>query len=217
MPNILQSASVFLRPRALNTWMALSFCNKQSWQLESQLLRTFKGSQKDHPVSWRAKRGSWSSGPGGGWGPSRLNLKFWLLSHYNSLELCVSSRNWCWLGLMLIGDSILAAEDANFWDERDAPSDVRCLCVFLCCFHHLKITSQGPPINYKRKDGFIEVHIGQGLCNWLNQFTQLSALPLGTQSSQLRWGGEQGLELESGDGNPGLRNRRCQSILDSAA
>lgn len=97
-PNILQSASVFLKPRALNTWMALSFHNKQSWQLESQLLRTFKGSQKDHPVSWRTERSSWSSGPGGGWGPSLRNLKFWLLSHYNRLELCVGCKNWCCYG-----------------------------------------------------------------------------------------------------------------------
>lgn len=42
------------------------------------------------------------------------------------------------------------------------------LCLLTIVLHHLKTTSQGPPINYKRKDELIEVQIGQGLCSGLN-------------------------------------------------
>ena len=130
-PNILQSASVWNPGHLTHEWLFPSTTNRQ---LESQLLRTFKGSQKDHPVSWNRKEllELW---------PWR-----WLRTQPPKLKVLTAESLQqpgavCWLhelmlpwGLMLI-EHQPTEEDAGSWDEGDAPSDDRCVYMFFCCFH----------------------------------------------------------------------------------
>lgn len=157
-PNVLQHVSVFLRPRALHTWVELSFHHKLSWQLGSQLLRTFKGSQKGCTVTWRAKRSSWSS---------TLRVGERQVDWTWSFDCWVTATAWSCV-LAPGSDADIGAnanrlehqppgENADSWGEGDTLSEDRVymqiysLGILAVVLNHLKTMHLGPSHKLQKK------------------------------------------------------------------